>query len=270
MGQALADNNSGDVRILMWPFLTLLLGPPLTVIWLAGLVALWRRPQWREARFMAAAFPVLLVLVFLSGTQLYYPFGLLTVLFAAGCVPVSEFVSRASGWRLLLVSGAAVNALVSALIALPIVPVAQLGSTPIPAINQTSRDSVGWPRYVRQVAAVYDALPSSTTRGAAVVTSNYGEAGAIARYGPALGLPRVFSAQNDLYFESRPPTGTAVVLLVGGQLATARTEFRSCSVKARLTNGLDVDNEEQGEPVAVCRQPRHSWDVVWAAFQHYD
>ena len=43
---------------------------------------------------------------------------------------------------------------VSAFIALPLVPVADLGSTPIPGINQAARDTVGWPAYVREVAAV--------------------------------------------------------------------------------------------------------------------
>ena len=38
MGQALADNNSGDVHVLMWPFLLILLGPPLAAVWIAGLV----------------------------------------------------------------------------------------------------------------------------------------------------------------------------------------------------------------------------------------
>jgi len=270
VGQALSDNNSADVRILMWPFLTLLLGPPLTVMWVAGLVSLWRRPQWRQVRFVAAAFSVLLVLVFLAGSQFYYPFGLLAVLFAVGCIPVSEFVARSRAWRVLLVVGVGVNAVVSALIALPMVPVAELGSTPIPAINQTARDSVGWPLYVRQVADAYDGLAPSTAGRAVVIASNYGEAGAVARYGPALGLPRVYSGQNELYFQSRPPAGTSVVLLIGGQLATARAQFRSCTVLTRLDNRLDVDNEEQGEPVAVCSGPRHPWGVIWSAFQHYD
>ena len=47
MGQALADNNAGDVRISMWVLLLVLLGPPLVIIWVAGLWALWRDPRVR-------------------------------------------------------------------------------------------------------------------------------------------------------------------------------------------------------------------------------
>jgi 4-amino-4-deoxy-L-arabinose transferase-like glycosyltransferase len=270
MGQALADNNSGDVHVLMWPFLFILLGPPLTAIWGAGLVALWRRPEWRPVRFVAAGFPVLLVLVFLAGTQLYYPFGYLSVLFAAGCVPAAELVQRSRPWRAVVVVAVAVNALVSAAIALPLVPVDALGSTPIPGINQTAGDSVGWPAYVRQISRVYHRLPPAQAFGAVVIASNYGEAGAVARFGPPLGLPAVYSAHNQLYFQARPPAGTAVAVVVGGQLPEARRWFDSCTVEARLDNGDDVDNEEQGEPVAVCRGPRASWNEIWAALQHYD
>ncbi len=270
MGRALADNNAGDVHVLMWPFLVILLGPPLTVIWVAGLVALCRRRSWRPVRFLAAALPVLLVLVFVSGTQFYYPYGLLAVLLAVGCVPTAELMARSTTWRALVVGGVAVNALVSATLALPLVPISSLGATPIPAINQTARDAVGWPAYVRQIAQVYDGLPAAQARHAVVIASNYGEAGAVARYGSALGTPAVYSAQNQLYFQSRPPDGTTVVVVVGGEMVTFRREFRSCRVRARLHDDEDVDNEEQGEPIAVCRGPVASWPVVWAALQHYD
>ncbi len=270
MGQALRDNNAGDVHVLMWPFLLVLLGPPLTVVWVAGLVALWRRPAWRPLRFVAAAFPVLLVLVFLAGSQFYYPYGLLAVLLAAGCVPTWEFVSRSRTWRAVLVAAVGVNAVVSALLALPLVPVSALGDTPIPGVNLTAQDSVGWPAYVRQVAHVYDGLPAKQARDAVVIGSNYGEAGAVARYGPSLGLPPVYSPQNQLYFQARPPANTTVVVFVGGSLGIAQQEFRSCRVEARLHNGEGVDNEEQGEPVAVCRGPRTAWTGIWADLQHYD
>lgn len=270
MGQALAENNSGDVRVLMWPFLLILLGPPLTVIWGAGLVALWRRPGWRPVRFVAAGFPVVLVLTFLAGTQIYYPYGYLVVLLAAGCVPAAELMELSRPWRVVLVVGVSVNALVSAVIALPLIPVTQVGSTPVPGINQTAGDAVGWPTYVKQIARVYDELPADLASGAVVVTSNYGEAGAVARYGPGLGLPAVYSAQNQLYFQGAPPADTRVVVFVGGQLPDARGLFDACDVTARLDNGTDVDNEEQGQPVAVCRDPSVSWDVAWATLQHYD
>jgi len=270
MGRALADNHSGDVRVLMWPFLLILLGPPLTAVWGAGLMALWRRPEWRSIRFVAAGFPLMLAMVLVAGTQIYYPFGYLTVLFAAGCVPAGELVERSRVWRGAVAVSFAVNALVSAVIALPLVPVSALGATPIPAINQTAGDAVGWPAYVEEIARVYDDLPPRGADAAVIIASNYGEAGAVARYGPAEGLPAVYGAQNQLYFQTRPPDRTTEAIVVGGQVPSVRRWFRDCSVEARLHNWEDVDNEEQGAPVAVCRDPTADWSVIWPALQHYD
>jgi hypothetical protein len=252
----------------MWPFLLILLGPPLVPIWVAGLVSLLRRPEWRPVRFVAAAFPALLVLVFVMGSQFYYPFGLLAVIFAIGCVPTAEWMR---GWRTrLVVVGVALNAVVSLLLGLPIVPVSTVGNTPIPGVNQVARDSVGWPAYVRQIATAYDGLPADERADAVIVTSNYGEAGAVGRYGPALGLPAVYSGQNQLAKQATPPSSANVVVFVGGQLDDATPLFDSCQVVGRLDNGVDVDNEEQGEPVAICRGPIGGWTSIWPRLKHKD
>jgi hypothetical protein len=271
-GRQLSAHNAGDVRISMWWTLALLLGPPLVVIWISGVVALWRRPQWRAIRFLAAALPVLLALVFVLGSQPYYPLPLIALYFAVGCVPTWDWITRRhpGGRRTLVIAVVAVNAAVSAIIALPLIPLRALSHTPVPGINQAVADSVGWPAYSRQVAAVYRGLSATDRSQAVIVASNYGEAGALARYGPALSLPRVYSAQNQLYFQGRPPASAAVVVLVGGQVGPAATLFTSCSTVTHLDNGVDVDNEEQGEPVAVCRGPLGGWNTVWPQLKHED
>jgi hypothetical protein len=267
MGRALAANNAGSVHVVMWPFLLIMLGPPLVPVWIAGLVALWRD---RALRFVAVAFPVLLVLVFLMGAQFYYPFGLLAVLYAVGCVPAWAWVSKHVVWRRLLIAGLVVNAAVSCVIALPLVPRDALHDTPLPAMNQVIQDSVGWPRYVAQIAAVYRLVPSAERATTIVYASNYGETGAVDRYGPSDGLPRAYSGHNQLTYEGRPPDSTTTVVFVGGQYDDAHRWFRSCTVRAHLDNELDVDNEEQGEPVGICRGPRAPWPTLWPRMHHLD
>ena len=85
------------------------------------------------------------------------------------------------------------------------------------------RTPIGWPAYVRQVAAVYDALPDRAH--AAVFTSNYGEAGAVHHYRPDL---PVYSAQNALYDQARPPDDVTTVVFVGGQYPEVRRLFDHC------------------------------------------
>ncbi|WP_427891936.1 ArnT family glycosyltransferase [Kribbella sp. GL6] len=255
MGRALADHNAADVRTSMWFLLVVLLGPPMVVIWLAGLRALARDVR---VRFLVVAFIVLVAFTFVAGTQAYYPIFLLPVPFAAGIVAMERHLGRI--WAALFV----LNGAVSAAIGLPLASATSVGATPIPSINQTVPDSVGWPTYVAEIAEVYD----NTSRGgdAVVVTSNYGEAGAVARYRPDV---PVYSAQNALHDQARPADDVTTVVFVGGELDLARTAF-TCHVVTHLDNRVGVDNEEQGQPVAVCEAPRLPWAKIWALLRHLD
>ena len=255
MGKALAENNAGEVRWFMWVFLLIALGPPLAVIWVAGLRALWRDER---VRFLVVVVVVVVLFTFVSGAQPHYPLFVLPLAFAAGVVAMEQRLGRV--WAALFV----LNGAVSALIGLPLIPVGAVGSTPVPGINLLAQDSVGWPAYVDQMVAPYDALPDRAH--AVVVTSNYGEAGAVARFRPDV---PVYSGQNALHDQARPPDDTTTVVFVGGQYDLARTLF-TCRVTARLDNGVDVDNEEQGQPVAVCTDPRESWSRIWDRLHHLD
>jgi hypothetical protein len=212
---------------------------------------------------------VLLVLVFVMGTQPYYEFALVAALFAIGCVPTAEWLARGGAGRLatVVVLGV-VNAVIAMLVALPLVPVEDVGSTPIAGLNQTTGDTVGWPTYVTQVAAAYQTVPAAQRATTIVLASNYGEAGAIERYGAAFGLPKVFSAHNQLYFQGRPPTSATTAVVVGGQVGQARRYFADCRTVGHLDNLVGVDNEEQGEPIAICRDPVGGWAAIWPNLKH--
>lgn len=271
MGAALADSNADEVRVMMWPFLFLLLGPPLTVAWVAGLAALLRRPAWRPLRFVGVAFPALLLFTFLAGGQFYYPTGLLAVLLAVGCVPVAQFLeSRPAAWTVVTAVAVVVNGGVSAVIGLPLLPASALGDSPVPAISQLAADQVGWPEYVRQTARVWDSLRPDDRAVAVLIATNYGEAGAVDRFGGSVGLPEVYSGHNALADRARPPDGATLAVIIGGQGERVETLFRTCAVVDRLDNGLGVDNEEQGEPITVCRDPSASWAEIWPRFAHLD
>lgn len=58
--------------------------------------------------------------------------------------------------------------------------------------------------------------------------------------------------------------------MVGGQYESVEGLFESCEVRAELDNGYGVENEEVGEPIAVCSGPREPWDQLWPEFAHLD
>ncbi|MEV4758682.1 glycosyltransferase family 39 protein [Micromonospora sp. NPDC049559] len=272
MAGAIAQDKGDDSRILLVPFQLILIGPPLVAVWVAGLVGLLRRPRWRPVRFLAVAYLLICVLVLVLGGQAYYPFGLLAALFAAGCVVTADWIGRGRrAARLgLVLAAVGLNAAANALVALPLVPIADLGTTPIPAMNQTARDSVGWPAYADQVVRAYAALPAADRPHTVVLTGNYGEAGALRRFAEDR-LPTVYSGHNELWYQGPPPPEATVVLGVGiGEPGELSPFFARCALVGRLDNGLGVENEEQDRPIVVCREPARSWRELWPRVQHYD
>lgn len=97
----------------------------------------------------------------------------------------------------------AVSAAVGAVIALPVLPADDAG--PVIAANADVGETVGWPQLVTTIASVRDRL---RVHGPVVIfTRNYGEAGAVDRYGPAMGLPRAYSGHTPAALGGRHRTG---------------------------------------------------------------
>lgn len=148
MGAALGENNAGEVRLLMWPLLFLLLGPALVPTCVSGIRHLWTDPALRHARFLLVCLLALVLFTFVGGTQPHYFMTPLAAVFAAGCVRLGE---RIESYRQLAVPFG-LNAAFCALLGLPLLPLAVLGSTPVPTISPLAADQVGWPAYTGTVA----------------------------------------------------------------------------------------------------------------------
>jgi 4-amino-4-deoxy-L-arabinose transferase-like glycosyltransferase len=245
------------------PFQFLLVSPVLAPVWIAGLVRLFRAPAVRPYRFLAWAWVVLAVVFMASAGKPYYLAGLLPALLGAGAVSVDGWLDRGRrGLRRGLIAVALVgSAAVSAIISLPLVPADRAGQ--VVATNPDVGETIGWPRFTQTVADVYRDVP-----GAVIVTSNYGEAGAIDRYGPALGLPHAYSGHNAFGDWGPPPNGSAPVVAVGLDRSEIATTLRECRLRARIDDGVDIDNDEQGAPVDVCRGPQRPWSAEWSAVKH--
>lgn len=248
------------------PFQFLLVSPPLGPVWIAGLVGLARDPAARNFRFLAWTWALLASLFMATGGKPYYLAGLLPVLIGAGSVQIDGWMrlDRDRTRRAVLTAVVAASAATSVIIALPVLPAGSAG--PVIAVNGDIGETMGWPEFARTIADVYRGLPDA--RGAVIFTGNYGEAGAIDRFGPALGLPRAYSGHNAYAEWGPPPEGGAPVIVVGVQPRLTATYFRNCTIVARIANHAGVQNEEQGRPVLVCEGPQSSWSFVWPELRH--
>ena len=104
---------------------------------------------------------------------------------------------------------------------------------------------------------------------ATLLTGNYGEAGAVDRYGPSLGLPAVYSGANNYWLWGPPPARDTVAVAINVDPALLRREFAHVRVAAVYRNGLGVADDEQGAVVYVATGLRGSWAAAWPAFRDY-
>ncbi|GAA3781542.1 ArnT family glycosyltransferase [Micromonospora maritima] len=243
----------------------LIISPFAVPVWVAGLVALLRRPAWSAYRAFGWAWLVVAAVVVLAGGKGYYDAPLLLVLTAAGVTPVLDWARRgaARARQAALVTAAALMAASSAVLLMPTLPPDRLPDFVV-AANPDVGETIGWPEFADSVAAVHRGLPPAERDRAVVLTANYGEAGALARYGPARGLPRAYSGHNSMVTFGRPPDGADVVIAVGwSRPDRLRAWFTEVTEAGRVDQRVDVDNEENGGPIFVARGPRPPWSQIW-------
>jgi 4-amino-4-deoxy-L-arabinose transferase-like glycosyltransferase len=258
---AAGGSASSQPRWALLPFQVLLVSPVLAPVWIAGLVALFHRPALRPFRLFAVAWLFLVIAFLATGGKPYYLAGLLPLLLAAGAIETDAWLDRGARHRAaILWAMVALTGAVSAVIALPLVPARDAG--PVIAMNGDIGETIGWPDLVRTVAAVYRQAGSD----AVIFTANYGEAGALDRYGRALHLPRAYSGHNGFWYWGPPKVRPGPVVAVGLHESQLR-DFRGCRLAARIANSADVHNDERGEPVYRCAAPAAPWPQIWPALR---
>ncbi len=229
--------------------------PVLAVVWIGGIVALLRRPSWLAARPVALVFLLTLGTYLVIGGKGYYLAGAIVPLLAAGFVALTERWPGRDG----VVTGVvlALTPIVAWPALVPVLPVTTYADSPWRGIDDDQAETVGWPSYVGQVRAVLGDLPASERASAVVLTSNYGEAGALEWYG--LDVP-VFSGHNGYAAWGPPADGAGPVVAVGER---ATSHLTGCTLADRVVDRPGVANEEAGVGIWVCDGPDGTWSEIW-------
>jgi hypothetical protein len=171
---------------------------------------------------------------------------------------------RAIAVAALLASGA-----VMLPVALPVLPARVMHTVPLQKVNYDLGEEIGWPAQVALVAREYRALPAAQRRITTILAGNYGEAGALARFGPADGLPAAYSGANNFWLWGPPPARDVDAIAVNPSLRVLRREFTTIRLVATYRNGLGVSDDEEGVPIYVVTGLRSSWNTAWPAFRAY-
>ena len=237
--------------------------PVIAIVWIYGLVQLFREPDWARLRPIAVAFLVATVVFVIAGGKGYYLAGAIVPLVAAGCTAL------AARWSVRRLVAAGVVLALSAAVAwpafVPLLPARTYAASFYPVLDTDQLETIGWPEFAGTVRAAVDSLPADQRTNAVVFTRNYGEAGALDWY--RLGRP-VFSGHNAFADWGPPPEGARPVIVVG--VADPATNFSDCHLAAMINNDADAENEERGRPIWVCSAPQGGWAEQWPRLVHLD
>ncbi len=260
VASGISEDDGTENRIMFIPLQLLQLSPFLVPVWVAGFLRIWRHLRWAPS--VALAYPVLCVVVLVTGGKSYYALPLLLVLVAAGCEPTLRWVDR---HRAPAVVGLVLTAVTSAVFTLPVLP-ASAADFVIP-VNKEQGEQIGWPAFAASVASAWSQIPSPER--ATLFTGNYGEAGALVRYGPAHGLPTPYSSHMSFWDWSRPPdTNTGAVLLVEIERNPGfESYFRDCNQVGTVDS--IVSNDEDGTALVLCAGTGEPWSTLWPKIRQF-
>jgi hypothetical protein len=283
MDASLRAEHSGIAYAVKYPFIVLVVfGAFVAPVWTSGWWALLRRARWHAFRAFAIAYALALVALWIViPDRFYYLAGFYPVLIAAGAIVTEGVVDGAHGFfraaprrgalwrsRRWAVGIVAVSGLLFLPVALPVLSPAALADVPLQNVNYNLGEEVGWHELVREVTSVDRALPPAQRDAAVILTSNYGEAGALERFGSA-SLPRVYSGHNSYSWWGPPVPNLGTTIAIGLDRDELTPYFSSVKLAARIHNRYGVDNDEEGAPVWVATGQKSPWSKIWPRFRHY-
>jgi len=145
----------------------------------------------------------------------------------------------------------------------PKTEVAHVGPLP-----QMFGDQFGWPELVAEVARIYHALPPEERAKAAILAGNYGEAGAVNLFGPALGLPTAISGHQTHWFWGHRGAGSDVVIVL--QVPREALETVCASVEEAGRHHHPWGMAEENGPIHVCRGLHPPFEELWPRLKHWN
>lgn len=253
-------------------------------LWITGIIALIF-PKGRTYRFMLFAYLFLLGIMMLGHSSRPDRISsIYTFFFAYGAVAIEQYLKKT--WRAtaqiaiaaLMLAGGCILAPVFC----PVLPpaalkthIARLGlhleieegkkGEPIP---QWLADRIGWPEMAAEVSLVYHSLTPAEQRNAAIISTNYGEAGALELYGSEYGLPPVFATHNSFHSWGPPSDSIQTYIGVFIDLEDVLPRFNSVE-EASVYLCPDCTRPQHRVPVYVMRGPKFSMEKEWPKFKLY-
>ncbi|HLK60395.1 MAG TPA: glycosyltransferase family 39 protein [Chthonomonadaceae bacterium] len=264
----------------------LLLMHPITApLWLTGLFWSLTSRQAERWRVGAIAFVIVALILIVNGkSRAEYLAPGYPLLFATGAAVWEQlWEARRLRWLPSLAFGImAFCGLFFLPLSLPVLPVEsyirfaqaihiappyeEKGSVGV--LPQHYADMYGWEELTAAVADVYRRLPPDEQADCAILTNNYGEAGAIDYFGRRYGLPHALCGQNNYWLWGTHGWKGQTLIVVNTMSTQKQEQFESVQQMTTVPNPLSMPYE-QDIPLYVARQLKTPVSVFWAAAKMY-
>ena len=251
----------------------------LAPLWITGIVAPFASARLARCRFLAIAFVVAALLVFVTHGKNYYLAGAYPTLFALGAAACTALPAVVVAlWAAL----AAANGALAAPLVLPVyspqrlkvmvdtMPVkmrpvekASIGAP----LTQVFSFEFGWQELVDEVSNVYAGLPAADRAKAAIYGSNYSEAAAVDVLGS--NLPPAISGNNQYYLWGPRGYDGSVVIAIGVDPVKWSQWCGSARVVGRFGTSPYVMPRERDRPIVLCRGMQPALPQLWPRLKYY-
>jgi hypothetical protein len=263
----------------------LVMNPASFPVWASGMVSALRARGDSRARILGVAYLTVAVILLGSGAaKPDYLAPAYVMLFAAGGVAIERTLARPM-LRWIRYPIPACMILFAALLlpfALPVLPVGTfvaysraLGITPprserheMAELPQHYADMFGWEEMAATVGRVYRELPAEERARCAIVTQNYGEAGALELYAARYGLPRVMSGHNNYWLWGYGDWNGDMLIVVGGSREAYARLFETVE-RVGTVRCEHCMPYERDLPVYVARRLKVSLVEYWGLEKQY-
>jgi hypothetical protein len=243
-------------------------------IWAAGLGWFFFAKAAEPCRVFGWVYLIIFLFLLITGSKIYYLAPVYPILLAGGAVAIERLVNqRRLRWlkfalpALLVAGGLAIAPVV-----LPVLPIEKTDAYIRAAtagllknaweVTAAFHDEHWWENQARVVAQVFHHLSLEEQANCIIFAGNFGEAGAIDFYGPALGLPPVCASHQNYYFWG-PPTNSGNLLLVFGVKREELAQYFGDIQQAATITCPEAVRNEQNLPVYICRKPGGSLREAW-------